>query len=151
MIPVAYLFMAGGLFSFAAMGVIHKLGDRNGAHPLGMTVVAMATAASASFLYALLFQMRAIQSMPPVAILIAIPFGASAAMGLWFFQQGLRHGRIATSWLLINLSAGIPTVLSLFFYHEALTRKKLGVFVLVIASLFLLWWDRRERTEAPGK
>jgi drug/metabolite transporter (DMT)-like permease len=147
MIPIAYLFMAGGLVSFAAMGIIHKLGDRSGAHPLGLTLIAMGTAALASLASALLFQGSAMRTVPWVAILIAIPFGASAAMGLWFFQQGLRHGRIATSWLLINLSAGIPTVLSLLFYHEPLTWRKAGVFALVVASLFLLWWDRRERVE----
>lgn len=150
MIPIAYLFMAGGLVSFAAMGIIHKLGDRTAAHPLGLTVVAMATATLASFVYSLLFQENAIRTIPGIAILLAIPFGASAALGLWFFQQGLRHGRIATSWLLINLSAGIPTVLSILFYREPLTVRRVLVFGLVIISLVLLWWDRREKTGASA-
>lgn len=132
--------------SFAAMGIIHKLGDRNAAHPLGMTVVAMTTATAASFLYSLLAQGNALRTVPWIAILLAIPFGASAALGLWFFQNGLRYGRIATSWLLINLSAGIPTVLSILFYREPLTVRRGFVFALVIVSLVLLWWDRREKT-----
>jgi len=147
MIPIAYLFMAGGLISFAGMGVIHKLGDRKGAHPLGLSLIAVGVASAASFLYAVFFQGNAFQTMPKIAMLIAIPFGASAAMGLWFFQKGLRYGRIATSWLLINLSAGVPTVLSMIFYREPLTLKKAAVFMLVIASLLLLWWNRRDQLE----
>jgi multidrug transporter EmrE-like cation transporter len=71
-------------------------------------------------------------------------------MGLWFFQLGLRHGHIASSWLLINLSAGIPTILSIIFYSEPLNARKFVVFLLVIASMLLLWWDRRERTGEKG-
>jgi drug/metabolite transporter (DMT)-like permease len=61
----------------------------------------------------------------------------------------LRHGSIATSWLLINLSAGVPTVLSIVFYREAVGWKKALVLVLVVVSLLLLWWDRRVRDEQP--
>ena len=41
-----------------------------------------------------------------------------AAIALWLFQRGLRYGRIATSWLLINLSSAVPTALSVIVYHE---------------------------------
>jgi drug/metabolite transporter (DMT)-like permease len=146
MIPIAYLFMAGGLIAFASMGIIHKLGDRSKAHPLGLSLIAMGVASAASFIYAALFQ-GSVQTMPRFTMLLALPFGASAGLGLWFFQQGLRYGRIATSWLLINLSAGVPTVLSMIFYREPFTLRKLCVFLLVIASLLLLWWDRRDHVE----
>ena len=141
----AYLLMAAGLVSFAGMGIVHKLGDRHGAQPLGIVLFAMITAAAASFLYTLLFQSAAIRTIPPRAMLLAVPFGASAAVGLWLFQRGLRYGHIATSWLLINLSSGIPTILSILFYREPLNWKKLLVFLLVVASLLLLWWDRRKQ------
>jgi drug/metabolite transporter (DMT)-like permease len=76
--------------------------------------------------------------------LIALPFGASAAAALWLFQRGLRYGRIATSWLLINLSAAIPTALSVVVYHEPLNLRKAGVLLLIVVSLLLLWWDRKQ-------
>ena len=143
MIPIAYVLMGAGLVSFASMGIVHKLGDRYRAQPLGIAMIAMATAALVSLLASLLLQGDALRTMPPKAMLLAVPFGASAALGLWLFQRGLRHGHIATSWLLINLSSGIPTVLSLIVYREALTPRKTLVFLLVILSLLLLWWDRR--------
>ena len=143
----AYMLMAGGLVSFAGMGIIHKLGDRRQAQPLGIALFAMLTAALVSFLYNIVFQNAVIRTMPPRAMLLALPFGAAAAIGLWLFQRGLRYGHIATSWLLINLSSGVPTILSILFYREPLNFKKLLVFLLVVASLVLLWWDRRKQLE----
>jgi EamA domain-containing membrane protein RarD len=140
---IAYLLMGAGLLSFAGMGIVHKLGDRWNAQPLGIAIIAMGTASLISLLASLALQGSAILTIPRLAILIAIPFGMSAAVALWLFQKGLRHGHIATSWLLINLSSGVPTVLSLIVYKEPLTPRKLGVFALVIISLLLLWWDRR--------
>ncbi|MBV9677684.1 MAG: EamA family transporter [Acidobacteriaceae bacterium] len=146
----AYLLMAAGLVSFAGMGIVHKLGDRYGAQPLGIALFAMLTASAVSFLYTALFQGAAIHTIPPRVMLLAVPFGASAAIGLWLFQRGLRYGHIATSWLLINLSSGIPTVLSILFYREPLNLKRMLVFLLVIASLLLLWWDRRKQLGEEG-
>ncbi len=137
--------MALGLVSFACMGVIHKLGDRLGKHPVSFTLVAMAAGSAFSFLYAAFFQHSAIETVPRIVVLLALPFGASAALELWFSQQALRHGHIVTSWLMINLSAGRPTALSIMFYREPLPAKKFLVFLLVIAALILLWWDRRRQ------
>jgi drug/metabolite transporter (DMT)-like permease len=143
MIHIAFLFMALGLVSFASMGVLHKLGDHMEANPLSLALIAMSTGSPASLLYALIFQRNAIEHLPRIAVLLALPFGASAALGLWFLQKALRHGNIATSWLMINLSAGIPTALSMIFYREPLTPRKSVAFLLMIAALVLLWWDRR--------
>jgi drug/metabolite transporter (DMT)-like permease len=144
---MSYLFMAIGLVSFAAMGIVHKIGDRCGARPLPIALYALVTAGLLSALRAWWTHPFANGSLPPRILLVAIPFGASAALALWFFQTGLRHGSIATSWLLINLSAGVPTVLSILFYREPVGWKKALVLVLVIFSLLLLWWDRRSRDE----
>jgi EamA domain-containing membrane protein RarD len=138
--------MALALVSFAAMGIIHKLGDRTHAQPMGIALFTMLTAGLASLVLATVSGTAALRSTPPTAILIALPFGASAAAALWIFQKGLRFGHIATSWLIINLSAGIPTVLSILVYREPINLKKLGVLLLVLMSLLLLWWDRREQT-----
>ena len=45
---------------------------------------------------------------------------------------------------MINLSAAIPTVLSVVVYHEPMKPRKIGVLLLVVASLMLLWWDRKQ-------
>ena len=140
----AYFFIGTGLLCFASMGIVHKLGDRTRGQPLGIALFATLTASLISFLYAVLFQNAVVFSIPGRVVLLAIPFGISAALAIWMFQVGLRYGHIATSWLLINLSAGVPAVLSILFYREGLTWKRVGVLGLVILSLLLLWWDRRK-------
>src|SRR6476619_1943546 len=145
--PAGYWFMLFGLLSFAAMGIIHKLGDRYACNPLHIALFTMATSCVLSFLNAAVSQRESLLSLNARVVLIAVPCGASAAIALWLVQRGLRYGRIATSWLLINLSSGVPTVLSIIFYREPLNVRKLLVLLLVTASLFLLLWDRRAQTE----
>ncbi len=142
--------MIGGLCCFAGMGVIHKLGDRFHAQPLPLTLAAVFSAGVVSFLAAVLLHGHFSLAVPSTVILIAMPFGISAALALWFFQTGLRYGHIATSWLLINLSSAIPTLLSAIVYKEPFGFRKAAVLLLVIASLLLLWWDRRNQRSTPA-
>ena len=138
--------MGAGLLSFASMGILHKLGDRCKAQPLSIALLAMFTAFVGSFAYAALSPPHSLVTIPVRAVLLALPFGACTAMGLWLFQKGLRFGHIATSWLLINLSSAIPTGLSVIVYREALSPRKILVLCLVVVSLVLLWWDRRTQS-----
>jgi drug/metabolite transporter (DMT)-like permease len=142
--PTGYWFMLSGLISFAAMGVVHKLGDRFTCNALHISLFTMATSCALSFASAALWQRDSLVSWNVTVVLIALPFGASAAIALWLFQRGLRYGRIATSWLLINLSSAVPTALSVIIYHEPLTLKKISVLLLIVMSLVLLWWDRKQ-------
>jgi drug/metabolite transporter (DMT)-like permease len=130
MATTASLYIVLGVVSFAGMGIVHKLGDRYSAKPLHIAFITMGTSCLLSFVLSFV-------------VVMAIPFGTAAAAALWFFQSGLRYGHIATSWLVINLSSAIPTVLSVCIYHESLSRRKLIVLVLIATSLILLWWDRR--------
>ena len=139
-----------GLLSFAGMGVAHKMGDRWSADPLLIAIFTMFSAAGCSFLIAMFKNPAAFRTLPP-PIFLALPFGVSAALGLWFFQKGLRFGHIASSWLLINLSSAIPTVLSIAVYREPLNARKALAFVLLVASLILLWWERRSTTITDGE
>jgi drug/metabolite transporter (DMT)-like permease len=139
----AFGFLVVGLLSFAAMGVIHKIGDRLEAEALPIALYAVVTAGLLSAVVAVSTHTLSAHHLPQPILLIALPFGASAGLALWFFQKGLRYGRIATSWLMINLSAGIPTVLSIVVYREAIGWKKASALLLILAALLLLWWDRR--------
>ena len=145
-----YMFLVIGLFSFAAMGIIHKIGDRSSAQPLPIALYAVLTAGLLSGTRALLTGAMTGAGSPPRILLIAIPFGIATGLSLWLFQEGLRFGRIATSWLIINLSAGVPTVLSIFVYHEELGWKKTSALLLIVVSLLLLWWDRKTIGPAAG-
>jgi drug/metabolite transporter (DMT)-like permease len=141
---VGYWFMLTALFSFGAMGIVHKIGDRRSCNPLHIALFTMATACVLSVIYVAVSQRESLTSWKTAIPLIALPFGACAAAALWLFQRGLRYGRIATSWLLINLSAAIPTVLSVLVYREPMKPRKVAVLLLVAASMGLLWWDRRQ-------
>jgi EamA domain-containing membrane protein RarD len=142
--PVGYWFLVIALFSFAAMGIIHKLGDRHACNALHIALFTMTTSCVLSLIYAAVSQPASLSSWNTAVPLIALPFGACAASALWLFQRGLRYGRIATSWLMINLSAAIPTVLSVVVYGEPLSLRKVMVLLLILASVVLLWWDRKQ-------
>ncbi len=141
-----YSFMIIGLLAFAGMGILHKLGDRLHGHPRHIAVLTMAFAAVATLARSLITH-SSLLSMPKHVALLALPFGICAAVALWLFQSGLRHGHIVTSWLLINLSNGVPTVLSVVVYREPLSLRKSLTLLLVAASLILLWWDRRNQPD----
>ncbi len=138
----AYIFMLLGLLSFATMGVFHKLADIFHCDPLRLTLFTMGFAASFAVINAFLFNSYPAGGVPGRVILIAVPFGICTAAGFWFFQRGLRFGKIATSWLLINLSSAVPTALSILVYREPVNGRKALALLLVLTSLLLLWWDR---------
>jgi len=139
---VAYIFMVLGLLSFATMGIFHKLADVFHCDPLRLTLFTMGFAALFAIVNAFLFNISSPASIPGAVIMIAIPFGVATSAAFWFFQRGLRFGKIATSWLVINLSSATPTVLSILVYREPVNMRKLIVLLLVLVSLLLLWWDR---------
>ena len=142
-ISVGYLFIATSLLSFSGMGVIHKIGEKLQGDPLTIAFFAVLTGGVLSAAHSWATGALSVHAMPPAILLVGLPFGASAGLALWLFQTGLKYGRIATSWLLINLSAAVPTLLSITVYREHLGTRQVIALVLVVVSLMLLWWDRQ--------
>jgi multidrug transporter EmrE-like cation transporter len=64
-------------------------------------------------------------------------------------QTSLRYGNISTSWLAINLSAGIPTLGSILLYHEQLNLRKACSLSLIVVALVLLWKDKTMEGAGP--
>src|SRR5215831_9873495 len=83
-------------------------------------------------------------TVPLKVFWLAFVCGSIALSALWAFQEGLKHGKIATSWLIINLSAAIPTVASVLIYHEPVSLKKMSILGLMIVAIVLVWLDRLE-------
>ncbi len=79
---------------------------------------------------------------------IALPSGICAATAILLFQIGVRVGKIATSWLIINLSAAIPILISLILYREKVGAKQLVALAAMLAALILLWLERKQTEEA---
>jgi EamA domain-containing membrane protein RarD len=131
-----------GLVSFSLLGVLHKVADVKTSRPSAINALLF----SSSLLFVLLFVLfvgPARQTVPLRVAAIAIPFGVAASVAILAFQAGLKHGTIATSWLAINLSAGIPTVASILIYDEPVGVGKALALALIPVSMFLLWKDKK--------
>jgi drug/metabolite transporter (DMT)-like permease len=144
-----YLYMLAALLSFSTLGVFHKLADVKKCRPAAVNALIYCWSLLFSLAVVTVIQQRTPAAPVPV-VAIALPFGVSASIAILAFQAGIRHGNIATSWLAINLSAGIPTVASIMIYGETLTARKTLALLLIPVSMSLLWVDKRRAEEKPG-
>ena len=133
-----------GLLSFGILGVFHKLADVKDASPKAIT----ATLYLSSLVFVAIEFAAAQKNTPFVGGRvpgIGLAFGLFAGIALLAFQAGIRHGDITTSWLVINLSSAIPTVLSIVIYKEAVTLTKAIALLLIPIAILLLWKERKQR------
>src|SRR3954469_318845 len=143
------IYMLLALLSFSTLGVLHKVADVQRGRPATINGLL----ASSSLLFVFAFVMLAPSAGPaaPASVAsVAIPFGVSFSVAILAFQAGVKHGIIATSWLAINLSAGIPTVASFLIYDEPVGTKKALALTLIPVSMFLLWKDKKAQESARG-
>lgn len=79
---------------------------------------------------------------------VAVGFGICAAVAYFAFQVSIKIGKVTVGWLMMNLSAAVPTAVSIWVYAEKLTLIKAVAFSLGLASVLLLFWgqilDQRE-------
>lgn len=144
-----YLYVVLALLGFSALGVFHKLADTLNCRPSSVNALLYAW----SLLFAgitVAFRHTDAGSDTGGVALLAIPFGISASVAILAFQAGIRHGDIATSWLAINLSSGIPTVASILIYHEPVGWKRAVALALIPLSMALLWKDKRDAEMKRG-
>jgi drug/metabolite transporter (DMT)-like permease len=90
--------------------------------------------------------------VPAIAWATALVCGFLASFATINFQRGIRLGKISTSWLIINLSTALPTILSIVMYREAITTRRALGLLLAIVALLILWFERRreERASQPA-
>jgi drug/metabolite transporter (DMT)-like permease len=65
-----------------------------------------------------------------------------ASVAILAFQKGIRFGKISTSWLIINLSTAVPTILSIVCYGEHVGFRRALALGAIVLSLFFLWKDK---------
>lgn len=138
------VYMLLGLLSFSMLGVLHKVADVKHGRPPAINAL-LAVSSLVFVLAFVVFGTTAGPAVPRSVALIAIPFGISASVAILAFQAGVKHGNIATSWLAINLSAGIPTVASILIYDEPVGTGKALALALIPVSMFLLWQDKKQQ------
>jgi drug/metabolite transporter (DMT)-like permease len=138
-----YTYLAAGLASFSFLGIFAKIADLKRCRPTALYVV-MCVSATLLSVAATVSSGQTFSYVPGIVIEIAIPFGALAALAGVAFQSGIRYGKLATSWLIINLSAAVPTIGSVLFYHEKMSTRHIVALSLMAISVVLLWKDKQD-------
>jgi uncharacterized membrane protein len=86
---------------------------------------------------------------------IAVIFGICAAVASLAFQVSISIGKVTVGWLMMNLSGGVPVVVSVWMYHERLTTLKIAALLLVLVSICFLSWgqvvEKRARAGNPAE
>lgn len=143
-----YLFALMSLGSFGVLGLLNKVADAKQCRPSAISALAFMWSAALVFGF-LVFVRHSGVSAPAKVIWLAVPFGITAAVCGIAFLAGLKYGKISTSWLVINLSAGVPAILSILIYRESVSFYKAVGLGMAVVALFLLYKDKE--TEDAGK
>src|SRR5437867_10374004 len=143
-----YLYLLIAVCSLGMLGVLHKVADHRRCRP---TAINLFLFFWAGVLLAGVSWIRygpAAFIVPKPALLVAGACGICASVAILNFQHAVRYGKISTSWLLINLSTAVPTVLSIVIYREHVNVKRAFGLGLATIALFLLWYERRQEERA---
>jgi drug/metabolite transporter (DMT)-like permease len=135
-----------GAISFGLLACVAKLAERRQCNPSALVVWLFAWAAVAMLAESLLRGGKADLTWQIIAL--GVVFGICAAVATYAFQVSIEVGKVTVGWLFMNLSAGVPALVSLWLYHEKLTPLKCVAFGLALLSLFCLF--RGNRLEAGG-
>jgi hypothetical protein len=154
----AYSFLLLALLSLSGLGVCHKLADFRHCKASAISVMLFGCAATILWSYTLFYKVAVqhVALFPPFtrgAVFVALVCGAGAGIAILSFQVGVRYGRISTSWLVINLSTIVPSLLSLIVYREwkmGFKWQQLAGLFLVLVSIVMLWRDKLEETREAG-
>jgi drug/metabolite transporter (DMT)-like permease len=139
-----HFYLYCGLLSLGSIGVFHKLGDRLKCRPSAVNL--------ALFLWAALIMATIVLTgglgprlltMPPTLYAVGAICGFLASIAILSFQAGLKYGKISTSWVIVNLSLAVPTVLSIIVYGEHVSAVRLAAMILIIPALLLIWKDKQ--------
>ncbi|MFB3904006.1 MAG: EamA family transporter [Acidobacteriota bacterium] len=144
---MGYLFAFLAMLSFGMLGILSKLSDRRNCQPL-MTTVFLFAASTVMTGAAVVWGREADFAAPPLVVGVALAFGIITMLSTWVFLYGIRFGKITTSWVIINLSAAVPAILSTVVYGEKLGARKLVILLLVAGAILLLWKDMRDERGA---
>jgi len=91
--------------------------------------------------------------MPLKVFGMAVAFGICSAVAFFAFQTSISIGKVTVAWLVMNLSAGVPALVSIWLYKERLTAVKcLALAVALVALLCLFQGNKAEglKPKLPG-
>ena len=143
---LGHLFLGMALVALGMIGIFHKIADQYRCRPRAISVSIFFWAGLFTVVYLIATGKTALVSETPGKLyLVAGVCGFLAAAAILAFQAGLRYGKgkIATSWVVINLSTALPTILSIVIYKEAVSPGKIVGLILVVVAVLLLWKDKQ--------
>ncbi|MGH9328613.1 MAG: EamA family transporter [Terriglobia bacterium] len=135
------LFCFASAVSFGLLGCVSKLAERKKCNAAALVISLLAWATLLMFLRSASLQSKS--HLPGKAIAIAIVFGICGAVAYFAFQMSIEIGKVTVGWLMMNLSAGVPAVVSIWMYNEKLTPLKMIAFALALLAVFLLFWGQK--------
>jgi drug/metabolite transporter (DMT)-like permease len=137
---MSLMFCFLGAVSFGLLGTALKAAERRKANAAGLVVSAYAWPALIMLVRTLLLASR--DPVSAKVYVIAVIFGICAAVASLAFQVSISMGKVTVGWLMMNLSGGVPVVVSVWMYHEKLTTLKVAALLLVLVSVFFLSWGQ---------
>jgi len=143
---LGYTYILLSLLSYSSLGILHKVAEVKNCRALSISILMCAWCLV--FLVAVVVGRGKSLYAPLTIVTLALPFGISAGIAILALQTALSFGNISTSWLAVNLSAGIPTVLSIVLYKEPITWWKILALITMAISMILLWKDSQLRKAA---
>jgi drug/metabolite transporter (DMT)-like permease len=130
-----------GAISFGLLGCVSKLAERKRCDPSALVVWLFGWAALTMLVRSLTLTSKAPITWPVVGL--GILLGICAAVAYFAFQLSIAIGNVTVGWLVMNLSAGVPALVSIWLYSEKLTVLKSFAFFLALVSLLCLFQGNR--------
>jgi drug/metabolite transporter (DMT)-like permease len=138
---VGLLFCLLGALAFGLMACVSKVAEQRNCAASALVVSLFGWATLVMFV-----RTSALGSgirMPIKVIPVAVGFGICAAVAYFAFQTSIKIGKVTVGWLMMNLSSGVPAVVSIWVYRERLTPIKLVAFGLGLISVLCLFRGQR--------
>jgi hypothetical protein len=136
---LGHLYILLSLVSYSSLGILHKVAEIKNCRALAISLLMCGW----SLIFLLMTEMVLGKSLqtPAQIVSLALPFGICAGLAILALQTALSFGDISTSWLAINLSAGIPTVLSIGLYREPVNGWKiLALLTMAVSAPVMERW-----------
>ena len=143
---LGHMFLGMALVALGLIGIFHTVADQYRCRPRAISVSIFFWAGLFTVVYLIATGETALVGETPGKLyLVAGVCGFLSAAAILAFQAGLRYGKgkIATSWVVINLSTALPTILSIVIYKEAVSPWKIVGLILVVVAVLLLWKDKQ--------
>lgn len=130
-----------GALSFGIGACVAKMAERRNckASPLVVSLCGW----SAVFMLVRTLALGTGFQMPLKVIEVAVALGICGAVAFFAFQTSIGIGKVTVAWLMMNLSAGVPALVSIWLYNERLTLLKCAAYVIALAALLCLFQGNR--------